>query len=112
MRIAGALMVQACDAIIERGKEIAAHLLEVAVTDMAFDDGNFTVVGTDRTISLFDVAARIVAASYAPRKIFAAAYRPIRPAAPSPRWKSIPIPVRYPSKPGPRSTMWGASSIR
>jgi carbon-monoxide dehydrogenase large subunit len=58
MRIAGALMVQACDAIIERGKEIAAHLLEVAVTDMAFDDGNFTVVGTDRTISLFDVAAR------------------------------------------------------
>jgi carbon-monoxide dehydrogenase large subunit len=58
MRIAGALMVQACDAIIERGKAIAAQILEAAVTDMVFADGMFSVAGTDRTISLFEIAAR------------------------------------------------------
>lgn len=58
MRIAGTLMVQACDAIVERGKAVAAHALEAAVADMTYADGVFSVAGTDREISLFDVAER------------------------------------------------------
>ena len=43
--------------IIEKGKKIAAHLLETAEDDIAFAAGRFTVKGTDRSIGIFDVAA-------------------------------------------------------
>jgi carbon-monoxide dehydrogenase large subunit len=56
MRLAGHLYRQAADAIIERGRAIAAHLLEVAAADIAFVDGHFVVAGTDRGLSLFHVA--------------------------------------------------------
>lgn len=46
----------AAEKIIEKGKKIAAHLLEAAVDDIEFSKGNFTVVGTDRSLSLLDVA--------------------------------------------------------
>ena len=58
MRIAGTLMVQGCETIIERGRAIAAQCLEAAPDDMEYADGVFRVTGTDRSISLFDVAAR------------------------------------------------------
>ena len=58
MRIAGALMAQACDTLIEKGTALAAHVLEAATDDIAFANGAFTVAGTDRSISLFDVAGR------------------------------------------------------
>ncbi|MBT5457765.1 MAG: xanthine dehydrogenase family protein molybdopterin-binding subunit [Rhodospirillaceae bacterium] len=58
MRIAGTLMVQGCETIIERGRTIAAHCLEAAVDDMGYVDGVFRVTGTDRVIGLFDVAER------------------------------------------------------
>ncbi len=60
MRIAGALMVQACDTLIERGRALAAHVLEAAADDITFADGVFTVAGTDRTVSLSDLAARAI----------------------------------------------------
>ncbi len=56
MRLAGIVMGKASDAIIERGKKIAAHLLETAEEDIAFATGRFTVKGTDRSVGLFDVA--------------------------------------------------------
>jgi len=58
MRIAGTLMVQACDAIIDRGKTIAAHMLEAAIPDVDFADGTFSIAGTDRAVSLFEVSER------------------------------------------------------
>lgn len=58
MRIAGTLMVQGCETIIERGKTLAAHLLEAAADDLEYADGMFTVTGTDRALDLFTVAAR------------------------------------------------------
>lgn len=58
MRIAGTLMVQGCETIIQRGKELAAHLLEAAASDMEYAGGVFTVTGTDRAMGLFDVAER------------------------------------------------------
>ncbi len=43
--------------VIEQGKAIAADLLEVAAVDLDFEAGAFRVVGTDRRVDLFTVAA-------------------------------------------------------
>ena len=45
----GTAMWRASDMIIEKGKRIAAEALEAAEADIAFADGNFAVVGTDRS---------------------------------------------------------------
>jgi carbon-monoxide dehydrogenase large subunit len=55
---AGASIVKCIDLIIEKGKRAAATLLEAAEGDISFARGAFGVVGTDRRISLFDLAAR------------------------------------------------------
>src|SRR3984885_13817255 len=57
MRLAGIVMGKASDAIIDKGKKIAAHMLETAEDDIAFGGGRFTVKGTDRSVGIFDVAA-------------------------------------------------------
>ena len=57
MRLAGALMVWVSEKIIDKGKHLAAHILEAAQEDVEFAEGNFTVAGTDRGIGLFEVAA-------------------------------------------------------
>jgi carbon-monoxide dehydrogenase large subunit len=57
MRFAGIVMGKASDAIIEKGKKIAGHLLETAEDDIAFAAGRFTVKGTDRWVGIFDAAA-------------------------------------------------------
>ena len=56
MRIGGAVLVRASQALIVRGVQLAAHLLEVAPADIEYADGRFTVRGTDRSIGLFEVA--------------------------------------------------------
>jgi aerobic carbon-monoxide dehydrogenase large subunit len=56
MRLAGIVIGKASDAIIVRGKRIAAHVLETADHDIEFAGGRFTVKGTDRSIGIFDVA--------------------------------------------------------
>src|ERR1700691_502936 len=57
MRLAGIVMGNASDLVIEKGKKIAAHMLETAEDDIAFAAGRFTVKGTDRSVGIFDVAA-------------------------------------------------------
>ncbi len=54
--VGGAALVRAMDKIIDKGKKIAAHLLEAADTDIEFADGKFTVVGTDRAQTIGEVA--------------------------------------------------------
>ena len=56
MRLAGIVIGKASDALIAKGKRIAAHVLEAAEHDIEFSGGNFTVQGTDRSIGLFEVA--------------------------------------------------------
>src|SRR5437899_3720518 len=51
-------MIKIVDAMLAKGKAIAATLLETAESDIEYRDGRFSVVGTDRAISLFDLAAR------------------------------------------------------
>jgi carbon-monoxide dehydrogenase large subunit len=45
------------DSVIEKGRQAAADVLEAAVADIAFADGRFSIVGTDRGIDILDLAA-------------------------------------------------------
>ena len=55
---AGHAMVKTIEALIAKGKKIAATALEAGEDDIEYGNGAFNVVGTDRRMSLFDVAAR------------------------------------------------------
>ncbi len=54
--LAGSAIAVAADKIIEKGKSIAAHLLEAGAHDIEYRDGAFNVAGTDRTVDLDEVA--------------------------------------------------------
>jgi carbon-monoxide dehydrogenase large subunit len=56
MRMAGIVMGKAADVVIERGRRIAADLLEAAADDIEFAAGRFAVKGTDRSVGIFEVA--------------------------------------------------------
>ena len=51
-------LIKSAEAMLAKGKTIAATVLEAADTDIEYRDGRFSVVGTDRAISLFELAAR------------------------------------------------------
>jgi carbon-monoxide dehydrogenase large subunit len=53
----GSSVTLAVRAVVEKGTEIAANMLEAAVADITFADGAFSVAGTDRSVSLPEVAA-------------------------------------------------------
>src|SRR5947209_64488 len=55
----GSAAVEASDAVVATGKPMAAHLLEAATADIEYRDGAFRVVGTDRSIGLFEVARAV-----------------------------------------------------
>jgi aerobic carbon-monoxide dehydrogenase large subunit len=54
--IGGTALWTAADKVIAKGRKIAARLLEAAEADIGFGEGKFSVVGTDRTVSLKEVA--------------------------------------------------------
>ncbi len=54
--VGGASIQMASNKIIEKCKQVVSHHLEVAVEDIEFDDGTFTIAGTDKTMSLMDAA--------------------------------------------------------
>ncbi len=56
MRMGAVVMARASDEIVEKGKRIAAGLLEAAAGDIEFARGRFTVKGTDRSVGLFEAA--------------------------------------------------------
>jgi carbon-monoxide dehydrogenase large subunit len=51
-------LIKTVEAMLKKGKTIAATVLETAESDIEYGTGRFRVVGTDRAISLFDLAAR------------------------------------------------------
>jgi carbon-monoxide dehydrogenase large subunit len=54
--LGGSALKGAADLIIEKGKLMAAHLLETSSKDVEFQAGKFTVVGTDRSLPMTEVA--------------------------------------------------------
>ncbi len=55
---AGSAIFRTAEAVIEKGKKAAARILEAAEADLGYRNGFFEVVGTDRRVSLFDVAKK------------------------------------------------------
>jgi carbon-monoxide dehydrogenase large subunit len=55
--MAGGAIGVAVDAVIEKGKDVAANELEAAKADIEYRDAMFRIAGTDKTMDLFAVAA-------------------------------------------------------
>ena len=56
LAVGGVAIANACEKLIAKGKKIAAHALEAAEGDIEFSDGNFAVAGTDKAMSIGEVA--------------------------------------------------------
>ena len=54
--VGGMAVVRAAETIIDKGSQIAAHLLEAAAADIEFSGGEYRIIGTDRRLDLFAVA--------------------------------------------------------
>jgi carbon-monoxide dehydrogenase large subunit len=52
----GTAIVEAAAKIVEKGKVIASHVLEASVSDIEFERGRFVIAGTDRAISVMELA--------------------------------------------------------
>jgi carbon-monoxide dehydrogenase large subunit len=60
-RMGGTAAMMGADRVIARGRDAAAEMLEAALSDIDFTDGRFAIAGTDRSVTLFEVAANIEA---------------------------------------------------
>ncbi|MHB8667254.1 MAG: xanthine dehydrogenase family protein molybdopterin-binding subunit [Burkholderiales bacterium] len=56
LAIGGVAAMSAADEVIEQGMDAAAGVLEAAPADLEYRDGEYRISGTDRAVSLFDVA--------------------------------------------------------
>ena len=56
LRYASTLTVAAGRQLLEKGRQAAAHKLEVRADDVIYERGVFRIAGTDRAISLFELA--------------------------------------------------------
>jgi carbon-monoxide dehydrogenase large subunit len=54
--VGGSAIYKAIDKIVDKGKKIAAHLLEASVADIEFSDGKYRVAGTDREKTFGEIA--------------------------------------------------------
>jgi len=53
---AGTALVRTVETLIEKGRKIAANVLEAGEQDIVYGDGAFVVTGTDRRVGLFELA--------------------------------------------------------
>jgi carbon-monoxide dehydrogenase large subunit len=65
LSVGGSAVLRATEKVIERGRRIAAHILEAAVEDVVPRDGKFSVAGTDKGVTL----AAIAKTAYVPRQL-------------------------------------------
>ena len=63
--VGGSAVLRATEKVIERGRRIAAHLLEAAPEDVTLRDGRFVVAGTDRDVAW----SRVARTAYQPRQL-------------------------------------------
>ncbi|MGE5202393.1 MAG: xanthine dehydrogenase family protein molybdopterin-binding subunit, partial [Acidobacteriota bacterium] len=54
--VGGSALIKAIEKVVNKGKKIAAHLLEASEADIEFKDGKFTVVGTDKSKAFGEIA--------------------------------------------------------
>src|SRR5262245_11033006 len=63
---AGSAAVEAAAGVVAAGRTMAAHLLEAAAGGIGYDEGAFRVVGTDRSVGIFDLARAAAAGQLPP----------------------------------------------
>jgi len=56
LAVGGSAIYLAMEKVIEKGRKVAAHLMEASPADVEFESGTFRVAGTDKTKSLGEVA--------------------------------------------------------
>jgi len=56
LAVGGSAIAKAMDKIVDKGKKIAAHMLEASDADIVFDAGKFTIAGTDKEVTMSEVA--------------------------------------------------------
>ena len=54
--LGGSAVFMAAEKVIAKGKVLAGHLLEAGEQDIDFSEGNFTIKGTDKSVSLKEIA--------------------------------------------------------
>jgi len=54
--VGGTAIMRAVDKIVDKGKKIAAHLMEASAADIEFKDGKFAIAGTDKHVPFAQVA--------------------------------------------------------
>ena len=55
----GNAIVKASEEVVTKGRRAAADMLEASPQDIAFEGGRFVIEGTDRSIAVLDLAARM-----------------------------------------------------
>ncbi len=65
----GAAIIEASDQVIDKGKQVAAFVLEAAVADIEFGNGTFTIAGTDRSIGIMELADKLRAGVELPAEL-------------------------------------------
>ena len=68
MSAGGSALKLAADEVIRKGRRLSAHMLEVAESDVVFERGAFRVAGTDRQVSLKEVAKKSYAIMGVPKE--------------------------------------------
>jgi aerobic carbon-monoxide dehydrogenase large subunit len=56
LAVGGTAIVKALDKVIAKGKKIAAHLMEASDADVVFENGVFSVAGTDKSVPFASVS--------------------------------------------------------
>jgi carbon-monoxide dehydrogenase large subunit len=56
MAVCGSAVVRATEKIIDKATKIAAHMMEAAEGDVEFNDGVFSIAGTDKSLQFGEVA--------------------------------------------------------
>ncbi len=56
LAVCGSAIDKAVDKIVAKGRKIAAHMLEAAEDDIVFENGNFSVAGTDKAKTFGEIA--------------------------------------------------------
>ncbi|WP_338550940.1 xanthine dehydrogenase family protein molybdopterin-binding subunit [Roseovarius phycicola] len=58
LAVGGSAIVRAGEKVIEKGRKIAAHMLEASVVDIEFEQGLYSVTGTNKSVTIKEVAER------------------------------------------------------
>ena len=56
LAVGGSALAKAMDKVVEKGRKIAAHILEASPEDIEFVDGDYRIAGTDKQLTFGEVA--------------------------------------------------------